>query len=508
MTHNPINILIELNKAVKSLNFYPDGHPKRGSVITELYDLVKETAKEGDGIRWTATNKGIFEDGEPIAPSNPAVQTLTRLFFSRKIHVINITQDIRAEDIMTLLKILNTEPEDVFSCGGVEKMLAMAEAHGILLNEISYEDLEKLKEEEEEEEVEEEEEPEEEEEEEEEEKKIEESLLSLLIKIDPERDQLKYNDLALRIQEFADVSVLEKNYESILSTLLLFLSHTNIANVEQAELREKAKEIVTRYLSVNIIPFLISKLTEKNEPNRAGIEALLKATGEAGILFLIDELIVSTSLKERRAIFKILADMGDVVRPHAVNRLRSSEWPGTRNIIALLGALGGAESIAVLENGFYESENPLIRKEMLKSLSRIPSRKSKFILVKALEEEDKGIVGQAIISLGIMGEVSVVDTLGEIASKKDRLSENFEIRKEAIKALGFIKDKKAISYLKSILFRKKWFGKETYGELRVLAVISLGKIGGSEAFELIERAYEESTGTLYSTCKRTLEGKK
>jgi HEAT repeat protein len=98
--------------------------------------------------------------------------------------------------------------------------------------------------------------------------------------------------------------------------------------------------------------------------------------------------------------------------------------------------------------------------------------------------------------------------LGNIAVRKPLFGNRFELRKEAVKALGMIGSKKAVPYLTRVLYKKKLFGKSDNEELRLLAAIALGKIGGQDAIEAVGEAIEDSTGPLYTTCKRIVDGSK
>jgi HEAT repeat protein len=186
-------------------------------------------------------------------------------------------------------------------------------------------------------------------------------------------------------------------------------------------------------------------------------------------------------------------------------RLGDERWFAARQMVSLLGVLGGTQSLDALETAYARAEIS-VKKEVLKSLARIPSERSSKILMEALKDSNRSIQGQSIISLGMLKDPDAVDVLGEIAVKRDTFSDYFELRKEAVKALGIIGDEMAVPFLTRLLFKRVWFGKKHHEEICSLAVIALGKIGGHEALEAIARAYNESAGALYSTCKRVLEG--
>jgi HEAT repeat protein len=220
---------------------------------------------------------------------------------------------------------------------------------------------------------------------------------------------------------------------------------------------------------------------------------------------LLDALVDSPEAHARRNIFNSLVSLGERIRPEVERRLDDERWFAARQMVSLLGALGGTQSLEALETAYARPEIS-VKKEVLKSLARIPSKKSSNILMEALKDSNRSIQGQAIISLGMLRDPEAVDVLGEIAVKRDTFSDYFEQRKEAVKALGIIGDQRGVPFLTRLLFKRVWFGKRDHEELCSLAVIALGKIGGYEALEAIERAYNESAGALYSTCKRVIEG--
>src|SRR3972149_7944142 len=106
MSPEHTNILIELNKAVKTLNFYPQGHPNLDNVIKNFHSaLQKETSQKGP-FTWNADKKGISLGNVQVAPGNAVVAGLAKLFFYRKIRAITITPDVSIGDVKTFAKIL------------------------------------------------------------------------------------------------------------------------------------------------------------------------------------------------------------------------------------------------------------------------------------------------------------------------------------------------------------------------------------------------------------------
>lgn len=523
MTTNHDNILIELNKAVKTLNFYPKGHPNLEAVVNSCAALFQEVIASSGQISWTIDKKGIYENNVPIAPSAPVTASLAKAMFIRKIHEINFVEGFNANDLLGLVHALNLDPEEVYAQGGVEKVLVREGVRAILLNEMNYDTLTELKKEvdeeevigAEEEELEEVEQGEAEEEqpmpeespeesaEPEQEVEDENSISALTKRIEKERDIILYNDLSIRILEQAPGITTEGKFDELYPALYVFCGQSMPKAELPPEIKQQASENLGKLLSPEICHYLIDTLGQKElDADRLAIEQMLYRTGEVGIDMLLHALVETREAHSRRYYFNTLVHFGERIRDKIMEMLEDERWFVTRQMVALLGELGGEESILALEKT-YENEDTRVKKEVLKSLSRIHSDKSLEMLNSALEESDRNLLGQAIISLGILKDNRAVERLGEICNKGER-----EMRKEAIKALGMIGDPKAIPHLAKLAGKKVWFGKESAEDLRESAVISLSKIGGEEAMSAIEKIYKDSKGRVYNTCKRILEGSK
>ena len=520
MSQEYTNILIELNKAVKALNFYPRWHPRLVEVLEGLCSVLKEsTAKLGE-IKWKVDNKGIYDGKTPIGANLQPTVLLARQLFLRKVKAVRFLPSIQPADINAFLEILNIEPRDIFDKGGVEKVLAAKGATGILLNEMSYEELEDLRSELKKEDqrvaakkmehTQEAGEMEEgarlkQEQKQKNQPEEKESLLSLLSRVNKETDYLKYNDLTVRIMEETDALIGKRHFDEIVPVLFVFLKHSLPKYAPSEEIRGKAQDCLLHFLITDPLLYLIKRVSGKDEPERAKFQMLLLKANDEVIDLLLDTLIETPQANARRYIFNTLIRIGGKIRPMVVERLADARWYVARQMVTILGELGGEESLEPLE-GAYQHTDVRVKKEVLKSLGRIPSTKTSQILLSAIRGGDRSLAGQAIISMGMLKEASAISALGELSLRREAFTDNFQMKKEAIKALGIIGDKRAVPYLTKLLSKKVWFGKDAHEELRTLAVSSLGKIGGREAIKAVEEVYKDSSGTLYNTCKRVLEG--
>ncbi|MBI2400986.1 MAG: HEAT repeat domain-containing protein [Deltaproteobacteria bacterium] len=517
-------ILIELAKAVKMHNFYPEGHPQLDAALTKSYLQLKKCIELQGELKWRLDQKGFYDGKTQIAPGNAEGAALAKRLFFRKVKELTFTSTVSMHDLRVLLSIIKAEPEEVAAKGGVEAMFATLDVEGILLNELHYEDLKRLKseiqrqkEEEEERAAQEARKPEEqsgasstaqEEEpgEKPEEERDETSLEEFLRRANKENDLLKYNDLAIRIKEKLDPLLAEKDIEKVYPALMTFYAHAVPSSGKTEGIRATALEKLKSLLNRDVLAYLALKAGAKENQQRGATQSILVYSGDPGAEALLDAIIEAPEAATRRHLFNALVRFGSRLRPLAEARLNHPAWFVCRQMVSLLGDVGGQEAIPALE-GAYTHEEPRVKKEVMKSLVKIGTPRAATFLIEKLREEDPSLMAQAIISLGMLKDPASIEPLAEIASKRENFSDLMESQKEAVKALGIIGNSRAVPHLEKILFRKVWFGKKANDELRLLAALSLGMIGTPEALKAVREASSRAAGELQTACKRVLDGR-
>jgi hypothetical protein len=524
---NYANILIELVKAVKMHNFYPEGHPQLDSALTKSYLELKKCIDAQGEFKWRLDQKGFYDGKTLIAPSYADGAAIAKKLFFRKVKELTFTSTVSKHDLRVLLTVIKAEPEEVAAKGGVEAMFALLDVEGILLNELRYEDLKRLKaelqrkKEEEERAAAEAKKKEEEEaaagasdkaqeeqtpEEEAEQDSDDASLKVLLARANRENDLLKYNDLAVRIREQLEPLLAEKDIEKVYPAVMTFYAHAVPSSEKTEGIRATALEKLKSLLTKDVLAYLADKAGAKENQQRGATQSILVYSGDRGAEALLDAIIAAPEAATRRNLFNALVRFGARLRPMAEARLKHPEWFVTRQMVSLLGDVGGADSLPAIEAA-YSHQEARVKKEVMKSLVKIGTPRATEFLVEKLSEEDPSLVAQAIISLGMLKDPASIEPLAEIASRRENFSDLIETQKEAVKALGIIGDDRAVAHLAKILSRKVWFGKKANDELRSLAALSLGMIGNAEALKAVQEAYSWASGELQAACKRVLDGR-
>ncbi|MFQ5736588.1 MAG: HEAT repeat domain-containing protein [Thermodesulfobacteriota bacterium] len=521
---NYTTILIELNKAVKMHNFYPEGHPQLDAALEKSYLLFKKKADDQGEIKWKIDQKGFYDGKAVVAGGNKDVAGLAKKLFFRRIKEITFNHRITLKDLKVLLSVIKSEPEAVQEAGGVETIFADNDVAGILVNALNYDDLRRIKKQLEDKHE------QEKNEQAQRQKKVEEAgeaaqsddelpseapaeddrqdeaLLDLLKKIKRETDFLRYQDLSVRIREKVDVLLIEKNYGAVFPAALVYYEHQLPSSGLSEEIRQNARQGLAALLTREMIEYLVGRAGAREEGFRTSIQNMLVTAGTEAAELLLTAIIEAPEALTRKSLFNALVLFGPMIREQVEARLSSPEWYVVRQMVSLLGELGDPMALDAIEKAYVHPDDR-VKREVLKSLMKISSPRSTQILLRALEEDDQTLVAQAIISLGVLKDPTVIDVLGAIALKRESFADLMEPKREAIKALGVIGDPRGVPYLSRILSKKVWFGRKVNEEARVLAAYSLGLIGTPEAYDAIEKTLGSSEGELYSACRRILEGR-
>lgn len=509
-------ILKELVRAVKTLQLYPSGHPNLDIILGKSYsELHKLVSQEGD-IKWLIDAEGFYYRNERLMPSNIAIKEVSQEFFLRKVKEVTFRSDLNLDELKTFMSIVTIDPVALNSLGGAEVYLARKEVKGLLLNEMSYANLLKLIEEEQEHQDEEIIELEEAEIEDEELEEIDEhagvteadelaEFERLISQLEIERDPLSYNDTAVRVVEKAAYYQGFENFSPIIRALNIFTAAQDPAIEMPDNIRSIAKKRLEELLTDKLLTHMIETLGTDDEEERASIEKILHQVGEHAHVLLISSLVSTTDTKLRRNIYNIIVDIGEPLRAEITSRLHDDRWFAVRQMVSLLGELGGEESLDTLEE-IYDHPDARVKKEIMKSLAKIPSQRSLAILLKGLKNKDKSIQANSIFSLSILKNPAAVKPLGEIVAKRDLLHENEELRKEAIKALGVIGDISGVPYLKKVMHAKSRLASGVTDGIKTYAATALGKVGGEEAQKVLEKAVKQNKGNVLNACKLALKG--
>jgi len=523
-------ILKEFNKAVKALKFYPDDHPNLELALDAFYKTLNEGLGARESIVWTVDKRGFYERQQPILPDQEWLKNFAKEFFLRHIKGITFSNGISQEEIKRFLLIFKEEPEDLLKGGSVGAQMADIGIKGVTIEDVHYREVHKTTKEVSEGKQEE---PSldfmigaESEEAEAgdhlgdmetdsidnilqdfngfDEAEKEKTLAELIAELNAEDNTGRYIGLANDIGDKATRFCAEKEWDSLCYILDTFLLHSSEGGRKPDAIATVARDSLQALLSRETILHLIERLVHSKEEQLSTTQQILLLAEQDGVKLLLNALAEIKQANARRTIYNTLLLYGNAARDEAERRIDDERWFVVRQMVSLLGEIGNAHTISVLATAIHHPE-ARVRKEVTKSLGKIPCKESLALLVSTLDSSDRSLILCAIIALGVLKDPAAIEPLGTIANKRNALSDNLDIRKEAVRTLGLIGNERAIPHLTRLITKKVWFGRQDQRELRALAVISLGKIGGEAARRVIERTAGRAKGVVLQACEKTLK---
>ena len=490
-------ILVELNKAVKAFSLYPKEHPSLKLLLDRSFQNVRILLEKSDDITVSIEKRSFYEKGKEVF-NRASATDFAEEFFLRRIKKITFSSETSARDWMVLIKLLNITPQDLIAIGGTAKFVIQEGMRGIWLNEIKYEDIvnkaEEKKEEIQDNEIKEAisdaivDEPQEEDEPDESDrseandslKENEDDLEALLMLLEEEKDDTKYNQILTKLIKKGIVLKENEQMDDLLKILHLFSIHSHPDNKRTLEQKESSIKGIKTLVDIKTLKFIIESFClEKNEIIHKQYLTVILGMGHKVVPFLLDKLKLSEERYVRRNLFDLIILFGETAREYIESRLDGEEWFVVRQMVSLLGYIKSPKSFEALKHCLTYPDIR-VKKEVIKTLAKLRTENSIRELVKTFFSTERSLSLQAILSLGAIKEPSAIPALLQLLKKRDFWGKLHEIKKETVKALGNIGDPKALPELHKIIKKKVFWRKRPHKELKALVALSLGKIEGKD----------------------------
>jgi HEAT repeat protein len=519
--------LINLGKLLKTVRYYPAGHPALKTAGLEALNLFQPLLKDGNLVL-TVRKEGFFCDQDPIAPDLPFLKNLAFFFFARLVRRILILPDLSAYDLSAFARSVILEPEEIQKAGGLQELLLQAHVNGIWLNEIdlakiqayrqqmaaqgcggSHDDLQ--------------------EEGFGDESGQEEShnpatadtaagngssLENLLIdqldlgqlidQLAREKSDQRYRLLASRLPHRVREQSTEAGLPRVVEAILLMdrLAADHSLSVAR---RRDTLAVLQQLGDEDILSFLTGALCSKtlSAKQRADLTEALTVHKEKAILALMRRLVEEGDAQARRNLSEALIHQGAEALPVLIESLTDSRWFVIRNAIVILGRIRDPRAAGHIRP-YLGHKDLRVRKECVRALARIGGPIAVKSLLQLVEARDKELCLQAFLSLGIMKDPSVVPALVKFLRKRDFRMKMTELKKGAIRALGAIGSPKATPFLEHLLKKHRLWQRDRYNSLRSCAAVALGQIGCESSVAVLEAATGDRSGKVVRAAKQAL----
>lgn len=198
-----------------------------------------------------------------------------------------------------------------------------------------------------------------------------------------------------------------------------------------------------------------------------------------------------------------LQEIGKNDIPALVYLAKDSRVSLSKEVIAILGKIGGKEVTHHLEN-FVDHSNKTIKLETIQSLKKIADEASNKILVKFLHDEEEEVRAMAALSLKYFGDNEISGTVVQLAKNKDFNKRSRVEKKALLNFLAKTKNSEICSLLQSHL--KKWsiLSRAKQNETRLCAVSALEAMATPGAVEALKGGAKLRNKKIRGACNLSL----
>lgn len=504
------NALIGFAKLLKSVSYYPDGHPSLNSAIAHSLELLSEvTTREQSALTLTVSRQGFsFKDSQLIFKSPLPTALAERLFF-HKIKTITILPDVIDRHLLALARALCSEPATIIAQGGIHEVLDKLRVSTLAVNELNLNSILHRK------------------------KILEQqnggngtiaSKTSSAANSSPEisAQEISLNALLRRLEEIIQ-SPSPRDESPFLHGLkqLTQSVQQSMARSERAQALRVLQHIDSwiqnpttpqRYINVltqaicslsgsQLIDLLIDNATDTKGQNLA--QHLIAHLDDTLPTLLINRLIEEIDHKLRKFLSQQLIDLGDRAFPSLIDTLQDERWFVVRNSVAILSESRCEQLIPEFVIQLNHPDGRVVN-EAIRALARINVQESTQALVTHLKSGHCDFPNQVILALGALGDKICTPELLRIAAHRDPFLHEKATTKVAIMALGEIADPVSTATLIHLLQRTKIFKRKEYLEIRCQAALALGRFDDEQSLLALQKYAKSSQRNLSSAARQAL----
>lgn len=498
--------ITELAKGMKSVSFYPQGHPTLTQTIAKIVTALDEIPLPEAGMEIGVTKNALLYRDAPLTVSSKAVSDFNRELYLRRAAKIIFLPGQKPKEIFSFLSILSRDLQKIQDEGGLERAFLREHISRIWANRVDYEGLtEMLKRDEEEPpppppepEV-----PEAMGTEEEPAAQTPETMTieQLLARIARETEPAVYRDCVIVLCRDIFGEHGEQKLDHSRRALSLFVVHAAHPPMKNREIAEIARMGIKELLSDELVSYYIRRLQERGGAGRREAESILVAFGERAVKPLLAALSDENDLLVRKSIIDIVAQIGRPAVPAILDNLNDSRWYVVRNMITIIGGLGVPE-LAGNVAAVLSHPDLRVKKEAIKALSKLPHPAAAAALSDLCFFPEETVALTATAALSSKREPEAVSTLYRRAVQKRFLYPRYRLAHEAIDSLRSIGTDEALTALEYILRARAVWQTERFRAMKIHALRSIAKISGERAKVILKNALDASEKYIGAEAKR------
>ena len=531
-------LLIELGRALKACRFYPPEHPARKATLDRGFRAWQSELGRAGALDLELRQRAFRIAGTSDPIGRGALDDLARELVHRAVRRIHFAPGLGAEEFAALVAVLSLDPDAVAAAGGIERAFyERSQAGGVTLNEVDYkaaleretsgepahgeagaetpggdgtppggasetgdgDPLAALAQVQAP--------PDEARDgslpsEPEADRSAE--LVSLLRRLDECRDDQRYGELlreiAVRTASLPDERPCDDAYRAI---LVLSAHATESARSERQ--RALAEDALFQLASGPRLDDVVARACATGPLGSVRATQILLQLGAHAVPRLLDTLLRESQPERRGQLNAVLIAMGEKAMPEVKSALQAGDPERARLAARLAGEIQNPAVVPYLRNLLRDSDAPLeLAREAAKALVRIASPGALQTLVEALGSPRPELAAAAAVCVGASGTPRALEPLVNALRRALREGE-FELAREAIRALGRLGRHEALPVLEDILTRRSLLGRRRLRDLKMAAAAAVARLPGEEARVCLERLAGRGDAQVRRAAQTALE---
>jgi len=264
---------------------------------------------------------------------------------------------------------------------------------------------------------------------------------------------------------------------------------------------ERTSPALVRVLATIDAEAIAERLDESEPEPQARFFALAVRLGRPALDLLVGVLAIATRVRLRAAATTALAylcaDEPRLLAPH----LADPRWYVVRNIVFVLGQIGGPEVVAPLA-GAVRHADVRVRRSVVHALGQAPPDLRRPLLVELLDATDAQTVSAALAMLAREHDARVTAALLARVAAPQFEARPDEVKAALVGALGDAAGEGALEVLGELLQRGGWFARRAAE--RTAAAQALARIGTPAALALLRAGLDARAEAIRACCQEAL----
>jgi HEAT repeat protein len=211
------------------------------------------------------------------------------------------------------------------------------------------------------------------------------------------------------------------------------------------------------------------------------------------------------SLQSRKTVCDVLAQLAANHIELIAGRLRDERWFIVRNLIYVMGRIGGPKVADYLAPLVRHAE-PRVRKELVKTLDAMDSPKAIDLLLEMLRDQESAVRMTALRALARRKTPRTIAPLTAIIEDRRFAGKDLSEKLEVFTALAASGQAEALAVLTRYLQGTSWWRRAEQEQLRWCAAYALKQMGSAEALALLEEGSRGRNRHVQEACLAALRG--